>query len=58
MWRVGKILTRARGFGESCWLERQIITVRPEDTEASVIRRWAQDNGVKASDVKLTILLQ
>jgi len=57
-WRVGKILTKAPGFGDDIWLEHwPLVTVRPEDTQEDIVWQWARDNGYKVQDVKIEIVL-
>jgi hypothetical protein len=57
-WRVGKILTRARGFGDDSWLERwPLVTLKPGVSEEDAIWSWARENGVKLADVRLEIVL-
>jgi hypothetical protein len=56
-WRVGKILTKAPGFGDDVWLEHMPrVTIRPDETVNDVLWQWARDNGYKVRDVKIEIV--
>jgi hypothetical protein len=57
-WRVGQILTRARGFHYEAWLEQMpFITLKPGVSEEDAIWLWAKANGFKVADVRLEIVL-
>lgn len=56
MWNVGKVSTKATGFGPGYWLEQGLITIRPDESLSQIKHRWAKENGYKASDVRITIV--
>jgi hypothetical protein len=57
-WRVGKVRTRSRGFGDGIWLEHMpFVTIRPDETVDDVAWQWARDHGYPEQDVRVDVVL-